>query len=904
MKRTLQSVAALALALLTILCAGCAQRSAVPAAAVPETPAVPAASAPETKAARTDVENNGGYYVRVGETVYFRRYGADALPETATFGEFAAVWGASGGECELMAYTPATGELTPLFAENGTGPLWYGDGGFYLHERFAGESCAAWYALDGKSTEVLGPGVPVGVTEGGLLAVERVKYAPACHAAYTFYRNRTAAGEAEFVSEYPSSYAGVTDAGVFLIDAQFGEDAALTCRLIQLTPEGKTLDLGTLPEIGDLGYCDVQVDRFAVSGDTVAVGVGFYAGTGHFLNGMTFVQATVGREGSVREMEIQDESEDGFLTRLAVNDDGTISAVAALPGELEFNYDSGDLMVYEDGAWRVAAPALCPPQELGSGCCRIEQHMDCVDGTAYVTLASAFASPQDDVGWRAAYALLDMLYLAAEPDGTVKELDCVDHGAELYGDVWFIEGESMALWRQRSSSEEEKYYVPESARLIPIAEDADWVGGWEAVFDGVTGLLDADYDLGEPDYYGYEVPDVEPAGRLCLTLDRDGTITRLAKKLPEDLLSIEFDVPESSITDAVEKLSPESRTDDETALWFWAKLCALEDGVRVRIERTPEDTSDVVFFALVSNAFVADEVVCDVTLDYGEYIAVRASLPWHPEMRVSVSKDGAWGSYEFGEDNYLHLETEESIHPELKLAAYPAAELVDLTEDGIPEALVGTWMYRTPPLEYTATFRIDGDGFVLVSSDEDDWALEAHMDRIFNESWQAPDLLCLSVSDENSGEAPYAGFGGPAGDYLIELFRTDDKEILHLTQANNGDGALSWLLPECENQYDFTLTRDRGVGGTLAPRRGETFTAEVVRYDRERYCLWLQEAEIVDEYEDGSPVWRAKAGAPCLAYPISGKDAILSLRACRDPEFPMDIFDVTVDENGAILMIA
>ncbi len=180
--------------------------------------------------------------------------------------------------------------------------------------------------------------------------------------------------------------------------------------------------------------------------------------------------------------------------------------------------------------------------------------------------------------------------------------------------------------------------------------------------------------------------------------------------------------------------------------------------------------------------------------------------------------------------------------------------------------------------------------------------LTGEMGRLYAENWEAPDLLCLNATDTNA--AKRIGFGGAVGDYLVELFCTDGMEILHLTQANNGNGAFSYLLPDAEDLYEFTLTRDCGVGGRDARRRGETFSAVAVRYEGAVNRLWLQEAEIVDELPDGTPIRRAKAGAPCLAYPVFGEDVLRRLDACRDPEFPMCTFDVTVDNDGTVRKLA
>ena len=81
------------------------------------------------------------------------------------------------------------------------------------------------------------------------------------------------------------------------------------------------------------------------------------------------------------------------------------------------------------------------------------------------------------------------------------------------------------------------------------------------------------------------------------------------------------------------------------------------------------------------------ETVFDRVLNRGDYLAVRASLPWHPELRISADKDGAWGAYTFGEDNYQHLETKDSVHPELTLAVYPLPDRTEYVQKNIMQTM-------------------------------------------------------------------------------------------------------------------------------------------------------------------------------------------------------------------------
>lgn len=893
-----------------LLLAACGQKVKV---TVPETPPQPVSNgqqAPEEK--KLEVENSGGYYVRVNDKVYFRRYGKDALGKVATFGTFAGDWGISCDESELVAYDTASGKLETLFVENGCGPLWYGDGGFYLRECDG----VSWYALDGSAAEQICAGRPLYVTENGLLAAVQTNYSDEYQATYTFYRDKKLVGKAETGDVLYE--AGLTEQGLFLIGGSGGY-ADDTVYVRQITPDGKILNLGELPETdGDASYYGMQADRFLDMGDKVVIGVGYYAGTGYFLNEEQFVEVTPGQENSLRELEYredaaeEDDEPEWELPYPVRGDDGTLAFVPALPGALRVGWedeDKGALEVYENGAWRVLAENFCPDAPDGYGRRRIEQHMEYINGTAYVTLAYTHASPVDSVGWRDAFALLDMAYLAVD-GGAVRELDCVEYDTELYGDVWFVEGASTLLWRQVSDDPEndnELSYV----YAVPIAEDAYWEGGWEAVWDGTTGLLPYDYGEGEESYYGIPAPEDEPAGRLCLRLDRDGTVVALSRKAPNELLAVDFDVAEGELAGAAEKLALERRDDDEDTLWFWTKLRALEDGVRVRVERTPDDPSDVEQVAMIEGGFAAGETLCDRVLNRGEFIALRASLPWHPELRVSVSKDGAWGAYVFGEDNWMHLWTEDSVHPELKLAASPtSAAWDDYTGEKLRAALDGTWLYRSPLSgEYISDFTFNAEeGRLYAGEDGCDfaWSLE----RLYAGEYRTPDLLCLRVDNEYTagllgGSGRSFGFTDSAGDYLIELYQTDGEEILRLTQANNGDGYLGVALqaPEGRDTYSFTLTRARGCGAAGARRRSATFPAVAARWDRDDGILWLQEAEQVDELEDGSPVYRAVPSAPCLAYPIGGSDVAQALTGGGDDAHPLVLLSVTVDRDGTVTRV-
>ncbi|MBO4915497.1 MAG: hypothetical protein J5449_09855, partial [Oscillospiraceae bacterium] len=737
------------------------------------------------------------------------------------------------------------------------------------------------------------------VTDSGLLAVEEYADEQSYHTIYTFYRGMSVFGSAD--NRVPLSFAGLTDDGLFMIET--GERGDGTLHLRQITPEGRTLDLGAIPSALDASaFYDVQVDRFLAASGKVTLGIGRYAGTSHYLSEYSFIEAEPGRENSVRELD-SGESRDGSILRLAVGEDGGAVMVPALPGELRIGWgeEDGALEVWRDGSWHIMSERFAPQLTDGVGYRRIVQHMETIGDTAYVTLACAHFSPLDSLGWRDGYALLDMLYLAVDGDGSIRELASVDHGAELYGEVWFIKGSDTLLWRQCVPEGSEYMYAYGEADhtfAIPIAANCVKDDGSPEA----EGQIYRQY-IGNASYYGYEIPEQPSAGRVCLELDRDGSAVSISVKSPSTLLAIDFDVPESLLAGAAATLPLERRETDEDNYWFWTKLRALEDGVRVRIERVPDDDG-MTHLARIEGAFPVGETVYDGMINRGEFIALRASLPWHSELRVSVSKDGESASYIFGEDNYLHLETEELIHPTLMLNAAPLPGLSEFLANGEPRALPGTWLYYSPLTgEIAATLRFTEEDGLLIETGEDFWQLGTSFEWLYSDDWGASDLLCLHPEDE----AVITALSGleTGGDYLMTFFRTDGEELLRLTQVNNGDGSLDKLLPDAESewQYGFTLRRSEGMGDAGARRRNAGFYAIAARYDAEDGVVWLREVREVDSYPGGGAIRCAISGAPCLPYRIASEEAAKLLASCRSPGYPMCEFKVVTDEDGAITQL-
>ena len=845
----------------------------------------------------SDVENNGGYYVRVGGKVYFRKYGPDALGKLAIFGEFAKGWNASGDESEIVSYDLTTRAVETVFKDTGYGEIYVGDGGFYLQERMNGADYVAWYSADGAECKRICDGSLLGLTDGGLLAAEEVS---GDGDSFSLYRNEQLTGY--FISQSSMSFAGLSDDGLFLFSTEYDSEAdeygTLQCTLWQLAPdsEGTLLRLGSLPETDYM--FSPERGQFVAAENQIGGVMGYYAGTGHFLNDFAAFTATPGAEDSLSVMDVAPAEEEGepSLPKLAVGDAGNIAAFPYLYGDLRIGYgedNDGDLELYDGFQWTTLQKGFADYRTDGSGYAKLVQNMEYVDGAAYATLAAAYASTLDDIGWRSAYALLDMSYVVVPASqGAARELACVEYDTVLQGNVWFQDGFGSLLWQQNASDADVWKTEADCAFLIPISPDAEW----EYKDDILAEAAFAEPE-GEPEYSGYPLPETE-GQFLRLRLNRDGEAVFLTRKAPNALLTIDVGVTEAELSDAVAKIEPTRRPSDEDIPWQWARLTALQDGVTVLIERTPDEETVTEELAAIDGIFIHGSTLFQRVLNRGESVGLYMSLPWHPEIRVCVMRNGTFGHYVFGEDNYMHEEPVNGRYAQKILAGYPVER-----DNGV----VGSWLYRdaltkehTVWLDFVEQFDFAEDKtLTLTKGDETLW-LKWDMARLHAEDWEAPDLLCLETDDPQT-VAALNGMSGSAGDYYVERFDTDGEKILHLSQVNNGDAALDTLIPhQAQWMTDFTLHFYSGAAQPAVPLRNIALTAEIVKTDAARNVVWLQEAEARYERDDMVPTYRAKPDAACVACPLASQGLLNAFSQCPDPEYPMTAFQVTIDRDGFV----
>lgn len=435
MKRTIRAVAALfalALSLSLTACGGKADAGPTQSA-LPDAPglanAAPSGTSdaagielPQAEPEWPAVENNGGFFVRVGDEVWFRHYGGGTFDEPQLWGDFLSPWPSHPSASMLCCRSEADGTITEALPDDGFGPLWFGIDGFYLTRvTDTGVREAYFKALDGTETP-LREGVVAGVSENGRYAAVQVDDGGRENTALYLYN-----GTRELQSVLPYQYAyyefaAVTDAGALVYSCHEAAAGDIVSTLRQLDADGGETVLGTLPEQEfEFPPIDLRLEQCVLRDGEVYCVFAWYNGTGHFLTRSLCARAALSRPESLCVMELpawatEDYSE--ILPQLYDSETDGVTIVQNLPGSL---FAAGNSLFRFDAFGEselIAADLLDPPSHPDDE--YFIKPIETAGDAAYLMVMSARRAPEEDVGWRMAYTPGELRYLRVPLDGEAR----------------------------------------------------------------------------------------------------------------------------------------------------------------------------------------------------------------------------------------------------------------------------------------------------------------------------------------------------------------------------------------------------------------------------------------------------------------------------------------------------
>jgi len=420
---------------------------------------------PNKAAKAPEIENNGGYFVRCGDYVYFRIYGPDALPDTALFAGF--MQPVPGSMSSIWRLNLKTNQYEKLFNDGGYGGLWFFQDALWLNR--STEYGDIVYNVDLETYE------KHDITWGRIACIS----SDASHLVYEgTLDNGTQAffvtGEEEMDQVVYATEGehlvccGAVGRDLYFISRNYSADEERDELWQMQSPvgngDGKLICLGVFPKEEGSSSEFVQ---FLPAKDRVYVSVEYRQGTGHFYAGSHYVSAIPGKEDS---MELLDEEADAVRGRLFeklqketgnsgetyeeesmkmyLDGSGKLGFSYHAAGEVGLRYNDGafDLVLYESPEALSSEDAQTvfenwlPEFEYASEddiSCN-EQVMEYVGGKVFTMYTESTRAPEEDIGWRYAYRLVRTNYEyfdSSDASGTdtkgLRHIDSVDAARRL-----------------------------------------------------------------------------------------------------------------------------------------------------------------------------------------------------------------------------------------------------------------------------------------------------------------------------------------------------------------------------------------------------------------------------------------------------------------------------------------
>ena len=468
-----------------------------------------------------DVENNGSYFVRIGERVYYRLYSPDALQRVRLWGEGYLEEDDPQQPSDLMYYDLENGRTQKVCSVYGSGRLYAARDGFYLWSGTPDDPETILVNPGDGSAEMLGPGKPVSVSGDGHLLVTSL-FRDTSYT-YTIRRDGKETGSFGLAGDKAES------TGVSYSVSGMAGDCVIAVRtdnrlhevsLVSIDEKGKETILGDIPQpeaaFGTPWHNPEQL-QFLADEKGVYLSVGYYEGTGHFLAGQVIVSAVPGKADSLAARWIEPEGEgEPDTVRIYLTGPGEYETAMNVPGEVDLSEKYyGDLVYYDSpyGAFRLKENFVPKPPAAGENedAHIVIQDAAAIGDTAFVISAICWPEPEEDIGWREAYALSWLQYQAIpiQADGgrdAVKLGQLHSVSEEAASDGSASAGSAMDMLGAESPEELYRDVLEQTYSYLVSEEDADGIP---------VGIMEVKHYTGSQnptDLVGYFFEDVNGGG--------------------------------------------------------------------------------------------------------------------------------------------------------------------------------------------------------------------------------------------------------------------------------------------------------------------------------------------------------------------------------------------------------
>ncbi len=409
-----------------------------------------------------EVENNGDWFVRVNDTVYYRIFNTLGLDRTTLMGNCIAETD-DNLPSELKYYDLTTGDTGTICETTGTGKLLACAEGFLLSDVRSDKTVLI--PMDGSQVNEYVDGIPKAVSDDGRYLVTRYNDGP--DFGYYIYKDGKKTGNLEIGNEDFTEVYGFSGDNVIGMKMYYSEDKYLLC---SYDPYGNCTELGNMDDYFDELYGYPELGQMLKGKDGTYLTVGFYDGTGHFLQSWELLKISPEQNNALEKVDTDGiTSPDEFtMPKLYLDGSGKVNLSDHVKGDLVLSEVSyGDLIYYESPTDHkiLKKNYIYEQTDYSYGCDFLQDAVVFDDDKAFIITAGTVRDELSDIGWRYAYSLTSLMFKEfsfadenLDDEGLVKEINTLEYLSSLGWNRADFEYDDMVGTWKMYSFEEEGYY--------------------------------------------------------------------------------------------------------------------------------------------------------------------------------------------------------------------------------------------------------------------------------------------------------------------------------------------------------------------------------------------------------------------------------------------------------------
>ncbi len=365
---------------------------------------------------------NGSYFVRLGNKVYFRKISMDSMDAGAEFGHFLNSE-SSNVESPLICFDLESGKWEEIGNIMGTGELYACPEGFYIGDMDpeSPDADITWFynPATGDQSQYC-YGVPQGVSKSGkLLAVEQHQSARSCFPTVLVKNGEEIVSLGDEDNYY--IYCGFAGEDLILIQRKgWGGETDEEWFVCSVNENGEVTTLGSM---GTFDYSYPELQQFRTIDGTVYLVFGFYEGSGHFLSNWTTYKAVPGKTESLQEVNdgkddyYVEEGYEEMVPQLCVDTGDYIfySVYTPFDAHMGIGDNSNNMYYYDESYDDCLLLRDFIKNDYGEKC-QIIQDLTTFPEYVFVIYADAEQDEEYSIGWRTGYRMTG-LHICAIPFG-------------------------------------------------------------------------------------------------------------------------------------------------------------------------------------------------------------------------------------------------------------------------------------------------------------------------------------------------------------------------------------------------------------------------------------------------------------------------------------------------------